>query len=56
LFIGGLTAVTLVLCFMPTPIETETIAWSQMRVLDQDGTPIATEELSDWWNANQKQH
>jgi hypothetical protein len=27
-----------------------------MRVLDQDGTPIATEELTDWWNANQKQH
>ncbi len=54
LVIGVLTALTLILCFMPTPIETETIPWSEMRVLDQNGTQIATEELTEWWNANQK--
>lgn len=56
LFIGGLAAITLGLCFMPTPIETETVPWAEMRVLDQNGQQVPTEALSDWWNANQPSH
>ena len=54
--IGILTAITLILCFMATPIETETVAWTEMRVLDQEGREVPAAELSNWWKSQANDH
>ena len=56
LCVAALTAITLALCFMPTPIETETIPWSDIRVLDQNGRLVPSEELTEWWENSQVSH
>jgi membrane-associated protease RseP (regulator of RpoE activity) len=48
--IAGLTAITWGLCFMPNPIEPETIAWQDVRVIDQNGNEVPTEAVEAWWS------
>lgn len=53
--IAALTGLTLILCFMPNPIEAETVAWEDLRVLDEDGRVVPTEELVAWWTVQRAQ-
>jgi len=48
--IAALTAVTLVLCFMPNPVESETVSWDELRVIDQHGERVPPEALRTWWS------
>jgi len=47
--IAGATAITFILCFMPTPIEAETVSWDDLQVIDQNGERVPPDALRAWW-------
>ena len=53
--IGALALATFIACFMPSPIELETVPFDQLQFRTPEGAHVSPGEVETWWLAREEQ-